>query len=86
MRGTAHPRRIRLQQRPHGSPIQAPPAPPTLTPVIPGRLAAAAATPARNTASWPHPRHHQLGAVSPLLVELDVLDHRALIDTQQPTP
>ena len=86
MRGAVHPRRIGLQHHLHGAPIQAPPAAPTLTPVIPGRPAAAAATAARNTASWPHPRHHQLGAVSPLLVELDVLDHRALIDTQQPTP
>jgi hypothetical protein len=81
-----HPRRIGLQHHLHRAPIQAPPPAPTLTPVIPGRPAAAAATAARNPAAWPHPRHHQLGAVSPLLVELDVLDHRALIDTQQPTP
>ena len=84
--GAAHPRRIGLQHHLHGAPIQAPPPAPTLTPVIPGRPAPAAATAAPRRASRPHPRHHQLGAVSPLLVELDALDHRVLIDTQQPTP
>ena len=81
-----HPRRIGLQHHLHRAPIQAPPPAPTLTPVIPRRPAAAAATAARNPASWSHPRHHQLNPASPLLVELDVLDHRPLIDTQQPTP
>ena len=81
-----HPRRIGLQDRLHRAPIQAPPPAPTLTAVIPRRPAAAAATAARDPASWPHLRHHELDAVSPLLVELDVLDHRPLIDTEQPTP
>ena len=85
MAGAIHPRRIALQHHLHGAPIQAPPAAPTLTAVIPGRPAAAAATTPRNTTSRPHPRHHQRGAVS-LLAELDVLDHRALVDTQQRTP
>ncbi len=84
--GAVHPRGLGLQHHLHGAPIQAPPPARALTPVIPGRPAAAAATAARNSASRPHPRHHQLGAVSLLLVELDVPDHRPLIDTQQPTP
>ena len=39
-----------------------PPAP-TLTPVIPGRLALTAATTPRHPAARAHPRHHQLGPV-----------------------
>jgi hypothetical protein len=89
MGGAIHPRRIGLQHHLHGAPIQAPPPAPTLTPVIPGRPAAAAATTPRNTTSRPHPRHHQRVAVGVFLLELldlDVLDHRALVDTQQRTP
>ena len=58
-----HPRRIGLQHHLHGAPIQAPPPAPTLTPVIPGRPATAAATPPRNPTSRPYPRHHQRVAV-----------------------
>jgi hypothetical protein len=79
-----HPRRIGLQHHLHRSPIQAPPPAPTLTPVIQRCLALTPATTTRNPASWPHPRHHQLGAR--VLGELNVLDHRAAVDTQQPTP
>ena len=86
MSGAIHPRRIGLQHHLHGAPIQAPPPASALTPVIPGRPAPTPAAAARNPTSWPHPRHHQRGAVSVVLVELDVLDHRALVDTQQPTP
>jgi len=87
--GAVHPRGLGLQHHLHRAPIQAPPPAPTLTPVIPGRPAAAAATTPRNTTARPHPRHHQRLAVGNFVLQLlkfDVLDHRALIDTQQPTP
>ena len=60
--GAVHPRRFGLQHHLHRAPIQAPPAAPTLAAVIPRRLALTAAAAARNPASWPYPRHHQLGA------------------------
>ena len=88
MLGAVHPRRLSLQHHLHGAPIQAPPPATTLTPVIPRPPTATTAAAARNPTSWPHPRQHQLGAVSRArveLLELDVLDHRALVDTQQPT-
>jgi hypothetical protein len=84
-----HPGRIGLQEHLNGAPIQAPPPAQTLTAVIPGCLATAAATAARNTTSRPHPRFHPrltVGVVLLGFLELDVLDHGALVDTQQRTP
>jgi hypothetical protein len=89
MLGAVHPWRIGLQYHLHCAPIQAPPPAPTLAPVIPGRLAAATPTPPRNATSRPHLRHHQGVAVGVFLrelLELDVLNHGALVDTQQRTP
>ena len=89
MLGAVHPRRLGLQYHLHRAPIQAPPPAPTRTPVIAGRPAAATPTPPRNATSRPHPRHHQGVAVGVFLRELlklDVLNHRALVDTQQRTP
>src|ERR1700741_1179455 len=54
-----------------------------------GALRLTAATTPRNTTSRPHPRHHQRVAVGVFLLallELDVFDHGALVDTQQRTP
>ncbi len=89
MGGAVHPRRIGLQHHLHRAPVQAPPPTPALTPVIPGRLASTAATTPPHTTSRPHPSHHHRIAVSvfcPTLLELDVFDHGALVDTQQRTP
>src|SRR6478609_4283895 len=87
--GQFTPRRIGLQHHLHRAPIQAPPPAPTRTPVIAGRPTAATPTPPRNTTARPHPRHHQrlaLGVFLLELLELDVLNHGALVDTQQRTP
>jgi len=90
--GAVHPRGIGLQHDLHRAPIQAPPPAGALTPVIPGSPTTTQSAATRNPTSGPHPRHHQRAATGVISVleplgflELDVLDHGALVDTQQRT-
>ena len=84
--GAVHPRRLGLQHHLHRAPIQATPPARARTAVIPGRPAPTAATPTRDPTARAHPRHYQRLAVGVFLLELDVFNHGALVDTQQRTP
>jgi len=75
--GAGHPRRVGLQEHPVQAQIRAPPPPAPLALVIaraapPAQPAAAPRAPAR-----PHVHHHRFR----LVVELDLVDHRALLDS-----
>jgi hypothetical protein len=78
-----HPRRVGLQQRADLTKIQRPPTATALTLVIARRSAPAApTTPPIAEPPRPHTSDYRVG----LLIELDSLDHRAVIDAEQPTP
>lgn len=85
MGGAVHPRRLGLQEHLDGAPIQTVPLAQARTAVIPGRLATAATTAAQHCTSWPHPGDHPRTVSGVILLEFDVLNHGALVDTQQRT-
>ncbi|CKR39914.1 Uncharacterised protein [Mycobacterium tuberculosis] len=85
MGGAVHPRRLGLQEHLDGAPIQTAPLAQARTAVIPGRLATAATTAAQHCTSWPHPGDHPRTVSGVILLEFDILNHGALVDTQQRT-
>lgn len=86
---TVHPGCGRFDEHPDRAAVQAAPPAHSLTTVIPRRPDMALAAPAPGSTARTCPHHHcgDLASVVAVgLLELDVFNHGALVDTQQRTP
>jgi len=82
MLGAVHPRCIRFDERADLADVQCPPSTTSLALVIARRPTSTAPASALTGPPWPDVGDHGVS----LLVELDPLDHRSVVDAEQPTP